>query len=276
MNDGRDVPSSHGYPHPEASGSIKSSVNAETSPKSAKMPSGDIQVPQSPQPLSLRVDGLNAITVPHVGNANGITYVESSDRGSDTSVEGRQPELQSSSTIAESFTMPPSSTYDLPRPMELCTSQASSAKASTSQAEQQLLDSQRATQTSSVDGDTTMGQQQASSHTLPAINPSNGSVSRHISPRHLSSRSTIDLRLAQGQKRTAAGELKSDLPLHPAPNSDVNGVARRRSKSTGSPAHGSRIAQVNFGMSLCRRPSSDTFASYRYILGRACRTQQLK
>lgn len=264
MNDGRDVPLSHRFPHPAASASIKSPVNTTTQ---ANLPSGEIQVRRSPQPLSLRVDGLNAITVPHGGgNANEITYIESSDRGSDTSVDGRQPEIQSSSTITDSFpSMPCSLAHDGNRPMELISHKYNAA--SLSQTEQQLLDSQRATQTSSVDGDITMGEPDI----LAEANPSNGLLSPHL-PTQLSPQSAVDLRRAQGQKRTATGEIKPVLPHHPAASSGVNGAARRRSKSTGSPAHGSRIAQVRTAFSFFSDRLLTCSASYRYIFGRVCHT----
>jgi hypothetical protein len=81
--------------------------------------------------------------------------------------------------------------------------------------------------------------------------------------------------LAPGQKRTAAGDFKTTLDP-PAHNADASGAARRRSKSTGSSAYGSRIAQVTRSLAHSRVYSSFILFSCRSISVHVYRMQRPK
>lgn len=238
MNHARDVPSSRGFPNPEASAPTESSVNAATSPAPRKSASDEIQVMRSPQTLSLRVDGLNAVTVPHgESDANDIDYIESSQRGSDTSAEGPRPELQSASTFTDSLSSLPSfSMNDASQSMDLDSPNTFSDK----QGQENSPESLETPRAWPVNGDMAIYGQYAVSDAFAPEKFGNGS----LTPRHQHTHSVTEIQLAPGQKRTADGDIKSISSEILAPGFSTNGPTRRRSKSTGSPAYGSRIAQV--------------------------------
>lgn len=242
MNGPQDAPSSRGpLPHAEASACTES-TNASTS-QTAGEPTRtqEIQVPRSPQQLSLRIDGQNA-EIYNKYSAN-TPYVESSERGSDTSGDSQRPELQSASTFADSFiSLPSSSLDDNNRTMALGDSHTWDENSQTPKPDRKAPDSQETSQTSFVSG------KRAIDGLYSAVNldgDRNGPSPPSRSLMRPNSRSGAGVQSTSGHKRTATGDIKP-LPSNLAVpyNSDVNGAARRRSKSTGSPAHGSRIAQV--------------------------------
>ncbi|KAJ5456616.1 hypothetical protein N7530_011890 [Penicillium desertorum] len=241
MNDGRDAVSDRGVLHAEASANAHS-MNHATSPVPHKpMPSAKSQTTQLPQPLSLQIDGLNAVTVAHgEGNPN-PAYIESSERGSDTSGDGRRLDL-SASTVTDSLSSIPSSSTNGNNSQSTEFSNSHTLNGHTSRPwDQELLESQLAPPMQPVNGGTSIDRWQPS---LSPIKAGDVSTSRLPSPNHSRTRSNFDARLAPGQKRTAAGDFKTTLDP-PAHNADASGAARRRSKSTGSSAYGSRIAQLS-------------------------------
>ncbi|KAJ5613231.1 hypothetical protein N7510_006425 [Penicillium lagena] len=239
MNHARDVPSSRGFPNPEASAPTESSVNVATSPVPRKPASDEIQVMRLPQTLSLRVDGLNAVTVSRgESDANEIDYIESSERGSDTSAEGPRPELQSANTLTDSLSSLPSiSMNGASQSMDLDSPNTFSDK----QGQENSPDSHETPRALPVKGDMAINGQYAVSDAFAPEKFGNGS----LTPQHQHTHSVTDIQLAPGQKRTVDGDVKSVSSELPAPSSSINGTTRRRSKSTGSPAYGSRIAQLS-------------------------------
>lgn len=241
MNDGRDVLPSRGASHVAASANAErvilntSTVRAPGEPTGA----GHIQVPRSPQLLSVHVDGLNAGI--HDKNKHGAAYAESSERGSDTSTDGRPPEPHSASTFADSLpSLPASLPNDYDRPTEWDISQSFVENSQSSRTESKLENSQDSLHTLSVNGDGVY-----ELRPLKSEHSSNGSLSPVRSVKDHTSRSGIDTQFAPRHKRTATGDIKPfSAQLVTSHSDEVNGASRRRSKSTGSPAHGSRIAQV--------------------------------
>ncbi|KAJ5083992.1 hypothetical protein NUU61_008571 [Penicillium alfredii] len=232
--------SSRGVTHAEASARAESLVNTSTSPASSNPTSAtEVQVMRSPQPLSLQVDGLNGAKVASRHDSPNTAYIESSERGSDTSVDGRPPELQSASTLTDSLSsLPLSSANDANRSMEFGGSHANENQAIPS-IDQKPQHPDGIAQNRPVNREGTMDGLYTSSGIAKS---SNGSFPSVMSPKHSGTRSGMTL----GHKRTATGDVKP-VSLNPAASSssDANGAARRRSKSTGSPAHGSRIAQLS-------------------------------
>lgn len=200
----------------------------------------DIQVPRSPQHLSLRIDGQSA-QIYNKYSAD-TSYIESTERGSDTSSDIQRPELQSASTVADSFISLPSSSFDENnQSIALGDSRDLDENAQTPKADHQALDSQEISRTSSVNGKSAIDGIDNIAH--PGGVRNGPSASR--SPLRSSSRPGTGMQSTSGHKRTATGDIKP-LPsgLAVSQVADTNGATRCRSKSTGSPAHGSRIAQV--------------------------------
>lgn len=241
MNAPYGAPSSRGpLPHVEASAGT-AHTNAST-PQATGEPTRaqDIQVPRSPQHLSLRIDGQSA-QIYNKYSAD-TSYIESSERGSDTSGDSQRPELQSASTAADSLiSLPSSSLDDNNRSMALGDSRSLDENAQTPKADHQGSDSPEISRTSLVDGKRAID---GIDNTIYRGGDRNGpSPSR--SPKRPTSRSGTGMQSTSGHKRTATGDIKPLPPGLAVPQvADTNGGTRRRSKSTGSPAHGSRIAQV--------------------------------
>jgi hypothetical protein len=101
-----------------------------------------------------------------------------------------------------------------------------------------------------VNGNMAINGQYAVSDAFAPEKVGNGS----LTPRHQHTHSVADIQLAPGQKRTVDGDIKSISSELLAPSSSINGTTRRRSKSTGSPAYGSRIAQVAISLICSSRP----------------------
>jgi hypothetical protein len=236
MNDG-DAQSSRGAPNAEASANH---FNAMSPVPHKPMSLAENQNTQSNKPLSLRIDGLSAVTVAHGEGNSTPAYIEFSERGSDTSVDGRRPDLNSASTLTDSLSSFPSSTNGADQSAQLDGSHNLNEPTSTTRMDQEPPDTHMAPQTQPVNG----GSIDRWQPSLPPIKAGNASLSPPPSPKHSHTISNSDVGLAPGQKRTAAGDFKlnSDTPI--AHSTDLNGAARRRSKSTGSALHGSRIAQV--------------------------------
>lgn len=241
MNDGRDVVPSRGASHAEPLAHAGGVTNASTM-RAPGEPAGvnQVQVPRSPQLLSLQVDGLNAGIYDKI--EHGASYVESSERGSDTSADGRPPEPHSASTFTDSLpSLPASLSNDYDRATELEGSNSFVENSQSSRTEPILENSQDSLHTLSVNGD---GVDEL--RPLKSEHSSNGSLSPVRSSQDHAPRSGIDTQFAPRHKRTATGDIKPlSAQLVTAHSDDVNGSSRRRSKSTGSPAHGSRIAQVH-------------------------------
>lgn len=243
MNDGRDAQFSRG-PKTE----VGANAWNATTPVPHKMSSLENQTTRLQHPLSLHIDGLNAITVAHGEGKPTPAHIES---GSETSVDGRRPDL-SASTLTDSLFSYPSSTNGADQPTQLDSSHTLVEHKSTPRIDQELPDTHIAPQTQSVNG----GSIDRWQPSLPPIKAGDTSLSTPPSPKHSSIKSDFDNGLTPGQKRTAAGDFKSNLDT-PKPHSDLNGTARRRSKSTGSSLHGSKIAQVTyFSCLLSRNPCS--------------------
>ncbi|KAJ5539405.1 hypothetical protein N7513_007737 [Penicillium frequentans] len=226
MNDLQHAPSSRGAPHVEASANTGSSTSRAPGVSTR---AEHIQVPRSPQPLSLHIDGLNA----HVHDKTSAfpQYVESSERDSDTSADARRPEPQSASTLADSLSsLPSSSINDSSQSIKIENSQSSTDDAQTPKTYSDSQDQSSVYGNGSTDGYT-------------SEKKSNGSMSPPQSPNHSASRSANGVHFAPGHERTATGDVKSISSL--AEPQTAQAVLRRRSKSTGSPAHGNRIAQLS-------------------------------
>lgn len=233
MNDLHHAPSSRGVPHVEASANTGSST-----PRAPGVPTRaeHIQVPRSPQPLSLHLDGLN--THVHDKTSAFPQYVESSERDSDTSADARQPEPQSASTFTDSLSsLPSSSMNDFSQSIKIENSQSSTDDAQTPKTYSDSQDQSSVNGNGSTDGYT-------------SEKKSNGSMSPPYSLNHSTLRSGNGVHFAPGHKRTATGDLKSISSL--AEPQTAQAALRRRSKSTGSPAHGNRIAQVTLLLCSCR------------------------
>lgn len=230
MNDLQHAPSSRGAPHVEASANTGSSISGAPG---APTRTEQIQVPRSPQPLSLHIDGLN--THVHDKTSAFPQFVELSERDSDTSADARRPEPQSASTFTDSLTsLPSSSMNDSSQSIKIENSQSSTEDAQTPKTYSDSQDLSSVNENGSTDGYT-------------SEKKSNGSMSPPQRPNHSASRLGNGVHFAPGHKRTATGDVKSISSLTEPQTAQA--ALRRRSKSTGSPAHGSRIAQVK--MSLC-------------------------
>lgn len=262
MNDDRDV-FNRGVLHAEASANTHSMNNATSPVPHNPMPSAKTQPTQSPQPLSIQMDGLNAVTLAHgEGNPNSA-YIEPSERGSDTSADGRRLDL-SASTVTDSLSSLPSSSTngDNSQSTEFGNSHTLNRHTSKPWMDRELLASQPAPHVQPVNGGGSIDRWQPS---LAPIKAGNASISPPPSPKHSQTRSNFDARLGPSQKRTAAGDFKSTLDIPTARIADSNGAARRRSKSTGSSAYGSRIAQVTRPLAPSRIYSSFVLPSCRSI-----------
>ncbi|KAJ5173449.1 hypothetical protein N7492_006042 [Penicillium capsulatum] len=225
-------PSSRGVPQAEASADTEA---ANTNTRKGVMASEQIQVPQSPQSLSLQTDGVTDRVYDKIDSTG--AYIESSECGSDTSVDGQRPEIQSASTFPDS--LPSSSLNDSTRSMELDNPKENERATSTYQNALSHQDQLRAQPTK---GDAALEQEHDAVKTEDS---SQDSLPPLRSPAQLESRIRNGTHFTPGHKRTATGDIKSVssgiAALH---SSDVNGV-RRRSKSTGAPTHGGRIAQLS-------------------------------
>ncbi|KAJ5923651.1 hypothetical protein N7454_008896 [Penicillium verhagenii] len=231
MNDLHHAPSSRGVPHVEASANA-GSVNTSTSrAPGAPTRTEQIQVPRSPQPLSLHLDGLHSR---FNDKASAFpSYVESSERDSDTSADARRPEPQSASTFTDSLSsIPSSSTNDHNQSIKIENSQSSTEDAQTPKTYSDSQEQFSVNGSGSIDGYT-------------SEKKGSVSLSPRQSPKSSTSQSTNEVHFAPGHKRTATGDVKS-ISSFAAPQAfDPQAAARRRSKSTGSSAHGSRIAQLS-------------------------------
>lgn len=232
-------PSSRGAPHAEANANTEAANTPTSLAYEKPAPSEQIQVPQSPQPLSLQVDGL--IDRPGDKSNSSVAYVESSERGSDTSADGRRPELQSASTFTDS--LPSSWVNDSTQSMELDSFDAPSENATALGTYQKpSIEPRDASHAIPVNGN---GETDGAHHAVKAEDSSHDLLPPLPSSTTLKSRSGNGTNFTPGHKRTATGDIKTVssgiASLHSA---DINGGARRRSKSTGASVHGSRIAQV--------------------------------
>ncbi|KAJ5344077.1 hypothetical protein MYU51_012095 [Penicillium brevicompactum] len=237
MDNGRDTQSARGVPNAEAG-------SANTLDAMSPMPHklSPAEEPMRLQhPLSLHIDGLNAVTVAHGEGNSTPAYIESSERGSDTSVDSRRPDLHSASTLTDSLFSFPSSTNGTDQPTQLETSHKTAEHTPTSRMDQEPQDTHMAPQTQPVNG-CSIDRWQPS---LPPIKAGNASLSPPPSPKHSRVHSNFDTGLAPSQKRTAAGDHKPTIDTPVTHSTDLNGVARRRSKSTGSSLYGNRIAQLS-------------------------------
>ncbi|OOQ90136.1 hypothetical protein PEBR_05254 [Penicillium brasilianum] len=241
MNDSRDVLANRGASHAEASANSEGvTLNTSTERDSREPVHADhIQVPRSPQLLSLRVDELNFGI--HDKNNHGAAYVETPKRASDTSADTRRPEPHSASTFTDLPSLPAPVSNACEQPTELDNPRSFVENSQSSRTEPNSENSQDSSHTLSVNGNGV--------DILPPLKSeqsTNGSVSPVLSPKHHASQSGIDTKFAPGHKRTATGDIKPISAQLITPQSyDVEGASRRRSKSTGSPAHGSRIAQLS-------------------------------
>jgi hypothetical protein len=221
--DGRDAPSRGAH-----------AENRANAPVHHATPTVPVETQRAP--LSLHVDGLSAVAVASGEGNSTPAYIES-ERGSDTS-DGRRPDLYSASTLTASLSS---------RFSEFGNSYTSNEHGSVPQIDQTSLQSAMAPQTQPVNGNVVERWQPS----LPTIKAGNGSPP--CLPKHSRTKSNFD-GLAPGQKRTATGDIKPVSLDTPATRSDANGATRRRSKSTGSSVHGSRIAQVFDSLNPLRRP----------------------
>lgn len=236
MNDIYNGPLSRGVSHVEASAGTATNAAASLATDSNR--TGQIQVPRSPQPLSLQVNGLEA-GVYSQSNSN-ISYVESSERGSETS-DSQRPELHSASTLTDSAPSQLSSSLnESNRSMEFDNISGGDGDVQMSNTNQEASPME-ALHSLQPNGN---GPINGTNGAVKLEKQSNGPLSPLRSPNHLNARPGANLRYTPGHKRTATGDVKSISALTTLASSDSNGAARRRSKSTGSPAHGSRIAQV--------------------------------
>ncbi|KAJ6008368.1 hypothetical protein N7540_012344 [Penicillium herquei] len=239
MTDLQRAPSSRGAPDVEASANT-GSVNASTSREPGGLTrSEEIQVPRSPQALSLQINGLNARI--HDKAISFPSYVESSERGSDTSTDTPRPEPQSANTFADSLSsIPLSHMNDSSQSIKVENSQSSVEITPTPtnySISQEHLPVERngngmeeGVHTSGQHKNGSLSPPQSPNHSNPLTQPENG------------------VSFAPGHKRTATGDIKSMASsdaIPPNQDDDNFGAARRRSKSTGSPAYGSRIAQLS-------------------------------
>ncbi|KAJ5089694.1 hypothetical protein N7532_008378 [Penicillium argentinense] len=236
MNDIYNVPSSRGVPHAEASAETATPLAGDSNH------TAEIQVPRSPQPLSLQVNCLEA-GVYSRGNSN-VSYVESSEHGSDTS-DGHRPELQSASTFTDSLpSIPSSSLNDSNRSMDLDTSYGVIGSVGMPRTEQKASDLLETLHTSRANGNVTAT---GTNSAVKSERHSDDFISPLRSPKNSSARPQgAGTRFVPGHKRTATGDIKHiSSTLASSRSSDTIGAARRRSKSMGSSAHGSRIAQLS-------------------------------
>lgn len=247
MDNGRDTQSVRGVPNAEAPSA--NTLDA-MSPTPHKMSPAEEPV-RLQHPLSLRIDGLNAVTVAHGEGNSTPAYIESSERGSDTSVDSQRPDLHSASTLTESLFSFPSSTNCVDQQTQLDGSRKMVDHTPTSRMDQEPQDTHMAPQTQPVNG-CSIDRWQPS---LPPIKAGNASLSPPPSPKHSRTHSNFDTSLAPGQKRTAAGNHKPNVDTPVTHDTDLNGVARRRSKSTGSSLYGNRIAQVTLSLLFLQDPS---------------------
>lgn len=192
-----------------------------------------IQVPRSPQPLSLQIDGLNARVYDNSDDA--LSRVESSERGSDTSTDPRRPELQSASTFTDSLSsLPLSSIHESGRYSEVENSQTSNEEEQTPKTYPHPRGSPPMYGNGSMNGGPSAG-----------IKKETNGLS---SPIRMQGTSDLPQSngtpFAPGHKRTATGDIKSMSSTFATPDAQENGAQRRRSKTIGASAHGSRIAQV--------------------------------
>lgn len=236
MNDMYNGPSSRGVPHAEASADTLANTAASLATDSSR--TGQVQVPRSPQPLSLQVNGLEAGV--YSGRDSNVSYVESSDRGSETS-DGQRPELHSASTFTDSAPSQPSSSLnDSNRSMELDKPYYINGDIAMANTNEEIATLEALHNLKKTNGN---GLMNGTNGAVKLEKQTNGSLSPLRSSNLSNLRSSAGSRHTPGHKRTVTGDVKHIPTLAAPASSDVNG-ARRRSKSTGSPAHGSRIAQV--------------------------------
>lgn len=244
-------PSSRGVPDAEASADTGASTNTSEDNSSEQ-----IQVPQSPQSLSLQTDGLNDRA--H-SKSDSAAYIESSERASGTS-DGQRPELQSASTFTDS--LPSSSLNDSARSMELDGFRAHKEDAQASNTSKESPAPQYPLPARPVNGDASV---EKDYNAVKTEEPDHDYLPPLRSPTRLNSRVGNGTDFTPGHKRTATGDVKSVssgvAALH---SSNTNGT-RRRSKSTGAQTHGSRIAQVSPGQYFLRLQTVLTWmSSYRF------------
>lgn len=240
MNSAPGVPSSHGVSHAETSAGTKY-VNDSTAPATLEPNrAGDIQVPRSPQAFSLQIDRNNAAS--RYTYSPNTSFVESTERGSDTSGDSQRLELHSASTLTDSLPSLPSSLNDDNQAVDFGKSENFESNAPTPRPQHEAPDYHEASRAVFVNGNGAIDGLQAAGVSETGHS---GSLEPPRSSKQQSSSSEVNKTFAPGHKRTATGDIK------PAPSSlvvplisDTQTAARRRSKSIGSAAHGSRIAQV--------------------------------
>lgn len=226
---------------------VEASVNTfnATSPMPRTIPSVENQTTHLQQPLSLRIEGLSAVTVVHGEGNLTPTYTESSERGSETSVDGRRPDL-SASTLADSLFSFPSSTNSADQTKSFDDTQNLNDPITTLRTDQDVQDTHMAPQTQPVNG----GSIDRWQPSLSPIKAGETYLQSPFIPKHSHSRtkSNFNAGLASNQNGTAAGDYRSHLDNPVIQHTDLNGAARRRSKSTGASLYGSRIAQVTHSL----------------------------
>lgn len=237
MNDSHDNHFSPNESNVEASANTFSA----NSPMPRTIPSVENQTTHLQQPLSLRIEGLSAVTVVHDEGNLTPAYTESSERGSETSVDGRRPDL-SASTLTDSLFSFPSSTNGADQTKHFNDSHNLNDLITTPRADQDVQDTHMAPQTQPVNG----GSIDRWKPSLSPIKAGDTSLQSPYVPKHSHSRtkSNLDAGLASTQNGIAVGDYRSHLDNPSIQHTDLNGPARRRSKSTGASLYGSRIAQV--------------------------------
>lgn len=240
MNSAHGVPSNHGLPHAETSAGTKYMQSWTTSATLEPNGAGDIHVPRSPQALSLQIDRDNAAS--HYKFSPNTSFVESTECGSDTSGDSQRLDPHSASTLTDSLPSLPSSLNDDNKAVEFGRSCIFESNAPTPTPQHKAPDYQEALRTCSVNGNGAIDGLHAA---VGSKTDHSGSLESLRSPKQQISCSELSKTSAPGHKRTATGDIKP-LPSSLAmPHlSHAQAAARRRSKSTSSPAHGSRIAQV--------------------------------
>ena len=232
MNDIQQLTPSRGGPYAEATANTGPAISQHSLAGDTTR-TETVQVPRSPQPLSLQVDGLNARV--YSQNDDAFARGESLERSSDTSNDPARPELQSASTFTDSFSsLPLSSIHESSRSMEVDNSQTSNEDEQTPKTYSHYQETPHMNGIGSFNGD----------HASKVIKKeSNGSLSpvRSLGASELPQ--SNGSKFTPGHKRTATGDIKSISSLA-VPDAQENGPQRRRSKTIGAPAHGSRIAQV--------------------------------
>ncbi|KAJ5679216.1 hypothetical protein N7462_007460 [Penicillium macrosclerotiorum] len=244
MDVGHEMPPSRAIPLMVASANA-GDVNTPTSlVPGEQIRAETVQVPRSPQLQisSLPSNGCNPEF--HATGKLRRRSVESSEHCSETSADSQRLEFSSASNfIDNNSNIPPSSMNDSNRSMEFNNSLSSKEIPHSTKTEQNTVKYQEVLDTPQTNGN---GVVDISQPPLKLERNDEDTLPPLRSPKYSSSRSGNSSQFIPGHKRTATGDIKLVSSHHAAPLlSDTNGVSRRRSKSTGSSAYGSRIAQLS-------------------------------